>query len=511
MGRLCSPVSALTQTSTVAMANSAAPRLDRNILLLGLTMTDEVVESGWSDAQADCRRLFEENSQPMWVRESLKIVEVNRAALRHYGYSRDEFLAMTIGDLVVTEEPAEEHFREKPPTSGVAENPEAFSKHRRKDGSFIDVEVASFAIKFRGRSASMDSILDVTYRRKAEAQTRYRDLLLATVTDAVVASDDNFILVGWNAAAESIYGRRAAEVLGQLDALVFRTNFVGVEGADAIRRLVETGRFHGEVTHRRGDGRQIHIESRAAALFDGDGKRVGYISVTRDVTESKYAAEAIRALLREALTAQELERGRIARELHDEIVQTLTTLLVDLRAVEESQDLGQALGATSKLRRLGSVALEGVKCISRGLRPSVLDDLGLEDALERLGLDVSQANGFVVDVHATGPRLPRLPEELETALYRVAQEALTNASKHASPKAVSILVYRSQDELRLLIEDDGKGFDATEAFSAAKLGLAGMHERVYLVGGSVTIESSPGHGTTICVSVPLPGPPTASS
>ena len=474
-------------------------------------MTDEVVEAGWSDAQADCRRLFEENSQPMWVREAMRIVEVNRAAVLHYGYSRDEFLTMTISDLGLTKDPAEEYPHEKRHTSEVAKNPQAFSKHSRKDGSSIDVEATSFAVTFSGRPASMDCILDVTYRRKTEAQARYLDLLLANVTDAVVVSDDNFILTGWNAAAESTYGRRAEEVLGQLDGLVFRTNFVGVEGAEAIRRLVETGRFHGEVTHRRGDGRDIHIESHSAALSDSDGKRLGYVSVNRDVTESKYAEEAIRALLHEALTAQEVERGRIARELHDDTAQTLTRLLVDLRAVEESQDLAAALGVASKLRGLVSLALEGVKRMSKGLRPSVLDDLGLDDALERLGLEVSHANGFVVDVHATGPRLPRLPEALETALYRVTQEALTNASKHASPKAVSILIHRNPGELRLLIEDDGKGFDASETFSTAQLGLAGMRERVHLVGGSVTIESSPGHGTTICVIVPLSGSPTASS
>ena len=473
--------------------------------------TDEMVEAGWSDAQVDCRRLFEGNSQPMWVREALKIVEVNGAALVHYGYSRDEFLAMSIGDLVLTEESAKERAHEKRRTSEEAKNPRAVSKHRRKDGSFIDVEVSSFAVTFSGRSASMDCSLDVTCRRKTEAQARYLDLLLANVTDAVVASDDDFVLTGWNAAAESTYGRRADEVLGQLDSLVFRTDFVGVEGAEAIRRLVETGRFHGELTYRRGDGRDIHIESQAAALFDSDGKRLGYVSVNRDVTESKYAGEAIRALLHEALTAQEVERGRLARELHDETAQTLTTLLVDLRAVEESQALAATLAVASKLRGLVSVALAGVQRMARGLRPSVLDDLGLEDALERLGLDVSRANGFVVDVHATGPRLPRLPEALETALYRVTQEALANASKHASPKAVSILIHRNPGEIRLLIEDNGRGFDVTETFSPAQLGVAGMRERVHLVGGSVTIESSPGHGTTIVVNIPLPGPPATSS
>jgi PAS domain S-box-containing protein len=115
-------------------------------------MTAEMVEAGWSDAQADCRRVFEENSHPMWVVEAQELVDVNRAALLHYGYSRDEFLALTIDDLSV----------EKPAPAKVAQDRHAVSRHRRKDGSFIDVEVTSFAVTFRGRPASLKSILDVT-------------------------------------------------------------------------------------------------------------------------------------------------------------------------------------------------------------------------------------------------------------------------------------------------------------------------------------------------------------
>ena len=124
---------------------------------------------------------------------------------------------------------------------------------------------------------------------------------------------------------------------------------------------------------------------------------------------------------------------------------------------------------------------------------------------------MSRAHGFVVDVHATGPRLPRLPEAVETALYRMAQEALTNASKHASPKAVSILIHRNPSEVRLVIEDDGKGFDASEPLSEGQVGLVGIRERAHLIAGSVTIESSPGQGTTVCVSVPLPVPEPISA
>ncbi|HXI57716.1 MAG TPA: PAS domain S-box protein [Polyangia bacterium] len=459
-------------------------------------MTEDIVNQGWSEQQADCHLLFADNPLPMWVCDTRGFLDVNGAAVVQYGYSRDEFLAMTPKDLDAD--------AEAPPHTAQDAGDAGGRKHQKKDGSVVNVEVASFSIKFGGLPAVLSLVMDVTYRHRTEAQSRYLDFLLATVTDAVVASDEEFVLTGWNAAAESTYGKRAAEVLGQPDALVFRTDFVGVERADAIQRLVETGHFHGELTHRRKDGKRIHIESRAAALFDGGGKRIGYVSVNRDITDRRYAEETIRALLNDVITAQEEERRRIARELHDETAQTLTSLLVGLQTVEQSTDLGRAQSAAATLRTLVAAALDGVKRIARGLRPSVLDDLGLEDALERLAVEFSRANKFVVDLHVTGPRLPRLPESLELALYRIAQEAVTNAAKHAAPAAVSILIHRTADTIRLVVEDDGRGFDVAATKSDKQLGLLGMRERAHLVGGLMTVESSrEGGGTTLCVSVPL--------
>jgi PAS domain S-box-containing protein len=475
-----------------------------------LTTAAEMAASGWSVGQADCRSLFEQNDLPMWVFEGRSVVEVNRAAVLAYGYSRDEFLAMTIRDIEEADGPRDGPSSLSLPAA-ADEKPRTEWKHRKKDGSLVDVEVRAVGITFRGKPALLVTVLDVSYRRRTEAQARYLDVLLATVTDAVVATDDKFILTGWNAAAESTYGRRAEEVLGQPDALVFRTDFIGVERAEAIQRLVETGKFHGELTHRREDGKRVHIESRAVAFFDTTGQRLGYVSVNRDITDRRYAEQTIRALLNDVLSAQEEERRRIARELHDETAQTLTSLLVGLRAVEESQHLNQALEAAGTLRGLVAAALAGVQRMARGLRPSALDDLGLEEALERLSAETSRTTGFAVDLQVTGPRLPRLPEALETALYRVAQEALTNAGKHASPKHVSVLIHRTPSVVRLVIEDDGKGFDQARAQSEIKLGLVGMRERMHLIGGAMTVESSSGHGTTISVSVPLPAAPVVSA
>jgi signal transduction histidine kinase len=261
--------------------------------------------------------------------------------------------------------------------------------------------------------------------------------------------------------------------------------------------------------HRRKDGSIMDVEVDSFAVTFGG--RPAFLDSVLDVTERRHAEETIRALLSEVLTAQEAERRRIARELHDDTAQTLASLLVGLRAVEGSQDLGQALRAAVTLRALVAAALEGVQRMARGLRPSVLDDLGLEDALDRLGVEVSRTHDLVVDVHSTGPRLPRLPESLEIALYRMAQEALNNALKHAAPKAVSVLLHRNRSEVRLVIEDDGKGFNASASASPGRLGLVGMRERAHLVGGSMTVESSPGNGTTVCITVALPDVKPSSS
>ncbi len=469
----------------------------------GALLTDE--PTGWSVEQADIRRVFEGNLQPMWVTGIPGIVDVNEAALKHYDYSRDEFLALSTLDLGAPDGGSRGAILATAAiVAGSAGADFIIGRHRKKDGSFIDVELTSFAITFGGKPAVLVSAVDVTYLRRTEAQTRYLDLLLATVTDAVVTSDDKFVLTAWNAAAESTYGRKADEVLGQPDALVFRTDFVGVERAEAIQRLVETGRFHGELTHRRRDGKRIHIESRAVAFFDSAGTRLGYVSVNRDITERRHAEETIRALLNEVITAQEEERRRIARELHDETAQTLTSLLVGLRAVEESAGIEQAREAAGTLRASVAAALAGVQRIARGLRPSVLDDLGLEEALERLCAEMTRVHGVPVDLQVTGSRLPRLSEPTEVALYRIAQEALTNTVKHAAAKTVSVLVHRNHVTVRLVIEDDGKGFEVGAALSESQLGLLGMRERAHLVGGSMTVESSRGVGTTIGVIVPLP-------
>jgi signal transduction histidine kinase len=213
------------------------------------------------------------------------------------------------------------------------------------------------------------------------------------------------------------------------------------------------------------------------------------------------AGSVQRDALRRAVQAQEVERRRLARELHDETGQALTSILLGLAAVERSESAEAAHAAAAALRELVVETLQNVRRLAVELRPSALDDFGLEPALRRLGQTVREGGELDVQVEA---RLggQRLPADVETALYRIVQEALTNVVKHADARHVSIVLTRKQASVLVMIEDDGRGFDP-ERPSVAGLGLQGMRERVELLDGSFQVEAAPRTGTTLIVELPV--------
>jgi signal transduction histidine kinase len=205
--------------------------------------------------------------------------------------------------------------------------------------------------------------------------------------------------------------------------------------------------------------------------------------------------------LRRVVEGQELERQRIARELHDETGQALTSILLGLKTVEDAPDAELMRAAVANLRELVVGTLQDVRRLAVELRPKALDDFGLVAAVGRLAQTFSEATGIDVQFEAQlGAN--RLPEAVETTLYRLVQEALTNVVKHARARNVSILLVRRDSTATAVIEDDGRGFNPDELRDDG-LGLVGMRERVGLLDGRLSVESSPENGTTLAVEVPL--------
>jgi two-component system, NarL family, sensor histidine kinase DevS len=208
-----------------------------------------------------------------------------------------------------------------------------------------------------------------------------------------------------------------------------------------------------------------------------------------------------RDALRRVVSGQELERRRLARELHDETGQALTSILLGLRAVEEAGSPDEMSTAASHLRRLVVGTLQDVRRLAVQLRPKALDDFGLVAAVEHLVQTFSEATAIRVDLEAQlGEK--RLPAEVETTLYRIVQEALTNIVKHAEASTVSVLLVRRSASATVVVEDNGQGFDPTRLREEG-MGIIGMRERVELHEGRLTVESMPGSGATLVAEVPL--------
>jgi len=264
-----------------------------------------------------------------------------------------------------------------------------------------------------------------------------------------------------------------------------------------LARLAEAARAVG-----RGElSQQVAIESR-----DEVGRlAVAFNTMTQQLREKE---EDRTRLLGKVISAQEEERKRIARELHDEAGQALSSLMLGLRHLEDTCPGPEAKEKAAELRALTSETLDLTHDLALELRPSALDDLGLVAALERYVRDYARKHDIQLDFHAANLQGKRLPIQEETTLYRIAQETLTNVAKHAEARHVSVLLEERNGTTVLVVEDDGKGFDVEAVMRGAghsrRMGLLGMEERAALVGGRLTIESRPGAGTAVFVEVPTP-------
>ena len=238
------------------------------------------------------------------------------------------------------------------------------------------------------------------------------------------------------------------------------------------------------------------------------GDQIGVAVENARLLEELKTKEQMRLqLLEKVITAQEDERKRVARELHDETGQSLTSMIVGLKVLESMANLPEITEKAAELRALGGAILRDVHELAFQLRPTLLDHLGMVAAIQRLVEDYSQKVGFHIDLQVFGFDGRRLPPATETTFYRLVQEALTNVAKHAEAKNVSVILRREGPSGQAIVEDDGKGFNVAEVMGYAakdkKLGLFGMEERAALVGGKLTIESTLGKGTTVFVEVPL--------
>ena len=412
-------VEASVATSTIA-AHSYITTMVRD-----LTDRNEAQEA-LRNSETRYRLLFESNPLPVWVYdlETLAFLAVNDAAINHYGYSREEFLRMTLKDIRPPEDVP--LFLEKLSKPGVGFHfSDVCWRHRKKDGTIIHVEITCHSFVFEGRVAEVVLALDITERKRNEEALR--------------------------------------EAHDQLET-------------------------------------RVHERTSELAQINE--------SLEREIRVRKDAQEARRRLLDQLVTAQEDERGRISRELHDQMGQHLTAILLLIDSLKRTTHFETAISSTlDQLEEVTGQLSEEVESLAWELRPTALDDLGLEVALTKYVRKWTERSLVPVDLQSAGLNNARLPPLIETAIYRIVQETLTNIVRHARATAVGVILERQKNHVSTIVEDNGCGFDvdAVQAAPSAgrRMGLLGMQERAALLGGTLHIESAPDVGTTVYLRIPF--------
>lgn len=334
---------------------------------------------------------------------------------------------------------------------------------------------------------------------------RYQQLF-EFAPDAYVVTDHRGLILEANLASSIVLGC-AKEFLGGKPLGLFVAEGCRSEFYDYLARLPKSGAASHEFetrVGRRNEPRDVSVRVAALEAWEGNGTVLRWL--IRDITEQRRTEAARDDLLRRVVTAEEDERRRVARELHDSIGQLLTALLLGLRAVRDAGPLpAPALERLNEAQQIADELGRAAHGLALRLRPTVLDDVGLVAALRHELDEWSARTGLEVQFQAVGLETVRFPSEIETTLYRVVQESLTNVIKHARAGIVSVVLERQGGRAIVVVEDNGVGFDTDEAVGANRLGLLGMRERAALVGGTLDVESSPGAGTTVLARIPLRG------
>jgi PAS domain S-box-containing protein len=338
-------------------------------------------------------------------------------------------------------------------------------------------------------------------------ESTYHLLVEAMSEGAATVSNDGAILYCNRRFAE-LLGRPAAKVVGlTLQSVVDKPER---DRVPAFLRAAKRSAAKGEFVLRSNAGLAIPVHLSLSPLRGYRGRAMGM--VITDLTEQRQrqeeeiqqAAATHRLLLERELSAQEGERRRIARELHDEAGQLLTSLLVALRSLESSLDLAACKSIGRKMRKITARAIDEVGRLARGLHPIALDDYGLEAAFSRYVTEYSANHKVRVHLALDGLDSKRLPPAVQVALYRVLQETLTNVARHARAKNVRVTFRHTARGLEMSVIDDGRGFD-TNVVSlgpASHLGLRSIRERMALLGGTATFASGR-KGTQVSLEIPL--------
>jgi PAS domain S-box-containing protein len=443
------------------------------------------------------------------------ITSWNRGAEMTFGHKADEVIGKSITILMpedrINEEPS---ILERIKRGEGIDHYETIRMH--KDGRLLDISLTVSPIfDENGVIIGASKIArDVTDRKRAEAELNKLAAIVESSSDAIISKDLNGIITSWNPGACSIFGYTPEEAIGKPVTMLMPPERVNEE--PAILERIRRGEIvdHYETIRRHKDGRLLNISLNVSPVYDQHGVIIGASKIARNVTELKRAESARREseIMHRLVDAQESERHRIARDLHDHLGQQMTGLRLKIQSLSfKSAKYPELRAEIDSIRDIALQMDRDIGFLSWELRPTELNEFGLSDALKSFVREWSAQHGIRArcqcEVSGAGLVGGRLDPDIETNLYRIVQEALNNILKHAKADNVSVLLQTRKNEVTLIIEDDGVGFDfvygPAKASKFSGFGLIGMHERAALLNGTLEIESRLGAGTSVIVHVPF--------
>lgn len=444
------------------------------------------------------------------VDEQQKIILYNQAAEKIFGWPQQEVLHQSLQSLIPGRfRQAHAGHVERFGTTGVTSRRMGTRNvvyGLRANGEEFPLDASISQLDTPGGKLFTVILRDITGRLLAEDEHARLAALLDSAMDGIITVDDEQHIVMYNRAAEKIFGWPSGQALGQPLGELIPERFRACHD-EYIRGFSATG-----VTSRRmGDGSVIYglrasgeefpMDASISQLDTADGKL--YTVILRDVTERVRAQEERSAFAAAVNAAREEEKTRVARELHDELAQALTALKMDAIWARDNTHAAPDLAAaklTAMLTMLdGMVA--STRRIAADLRPLLLDDLGLLAAIEWLVHSFSQRTGVACTLAADEDLV--LQEPHATAVFRIVQEALANVAKHAAASRAAVVICSLPGSITLSVRDNGRGFVTGAPRKPQSLGLMGLHERAQLLNGNVNIDSAPGQGTCVEVTIPL--------
>jgi PAS domain S-box-containing protein len=448
------------------------------------------------------------------IDERQMIVLYNRAAVRIFGWARDEMLGQPLERLIPGRfRPAHGEHVERFGTTGVTS--------RRMGGLRVVYGLRSSGVEFPmdASISQLDTpqgklytviLRDITERLQAEERhTRLAARLsglLESAMDAIITIDEQQRVVLYNRAAEKIFGWTSEQVLGASLEKLMPERYQGRHFAHVTRfdRTGTTSRRMGDGTvlyGKRANGEEFPMEASISQLDTVEGKL--FTVILRDITERVRAQEELSTFAAEAHTLREGEKSRIARELHDDLAQSLTALKMDTIWLRDNAP-AEPEKAVAKLAEMVSMldtTVAATRRIAADLRPLLLDDLGLAPAIEWLAHTFTQRTGVPCEVSVDQDL--ELEEPYATAVFRIVQESLANVGKHARASEASVVIARTAKAVTLEVRDNGQGFSLVAPRKPHSLGLMGLRERAHLLKGTVALDSQPGRGTRVQVLIPV--------